>query len=203
MVDQRARTAGGPTSTAPGPGLARPAARPRHGRARSAALIAQLVDERRSGPRECLAGSRSSGGARRARRAMPGVLPGRRRRVGRRRAVRPPRRVRRRRRGRRRGRESGRAGALGSAPKLASRVDDGVARVHQHGRAHVDHEPAGVRTCEFGPAARWPCNATTSSPAAGASRRRWAADRSGVHAAAWNRCTAATADAVRAGGPWA
>jgi hypothetical protein len=46
--------------------------------------------------------------------------------------------------------------ALGAelAHELRSRIElgDGTLGVHQHGFAHVDHEPDGRRKCEFGPA---------------------------------------------------
>ena len=82
-----------------------------------------------------------------------------------------------------------------------SRVDDGVARVHQHGRAHVDHEPAGVRTCEFGPAR--PLAVQRHDVVAGRRRLEETLGRriDPVFTPPWNRCTAAAAEAVRAGGP--
>ncbi|MET0460840.1 MAG: hypothetical protein ABW195_16430 [Ilumatobacteraceae bacterium] len=84
--------------------------------------------------------------------------------------------------------------------RLVARVDDGSARVHQHGLAHVDHEPGGQRKCEFG-AAR-PFAAQRDDIVGG---RRRLEDTLGraidpVFTPPWNRCTTATADAALAAG---
>lgn len=83
--------------------------------------------------------------------------------------------------------------------RLAELVTAGLVRVHQHGRAHVNHEPTG-RACEFGPS-RTP-GEQLHDVAAG---RSLLEDRLGravepVFTPPWNRCTRATADAVVAAG---
>jgi peptidoglycan/xylan/chitin deacetylase (PgdA/CDA1 family) len=69
------------------------------------------------------------------------------------------------------------------------------ARVHQHGWAHVDHEPAG-RRCEFGPSR--PRAAQLEDIAAGAARLE---ELLGPHVEPiftppWNRCTEVTAECL-------
>ena len=87
---------------------------------------------------------------------------------------------------------------LRSARGLRARVADGVARVHQHGWSHTNHEPTG-RKCEFGPGR----SAATQAADVIAGRERLEA-RLGpidpVFTPPWNRCTAATADAALAAG---
>jgi peptidoglycan/xylan/chitin deacetylase (PgdA/CDA1 family) len=68
-------------------------------------------------------------------------------------------------------------------------------RLHQHGLAHVDHEPAG-RRCEFGPARDLAAQA--ADIAAG---RRVLLDAFGdrldpVFTPPWNRCTSSTGEAL-------
>jgi hypothetical protein len=82
---------------------------------------------------------------------------------------------------------------------LAQRAAAGLVRVHQHGRAHVNHEPTG-RACEFGPS-RSPGDQLLDVAAG----RSMLEDRLGrsvdpVFTPPWNRCTPAIADAVLAAG---
>jgi hypothetical protein len=87
------------------------------------------------------------------------------------------------------------------SPALARILDErrGTVRVHQHGLAHVNHEPAG-RKCEFGPAR--PADVQLADILAG--RRllleRLAAEPDPIFTPPWNRCTADTARAVRDAG---
>jgi hypothetical protein len=83
--------------------------------------------------------------------------------------------------------------------ELAGRAAAGLVRVHQHGRTHVNHEPAG-RACEFGPS-RFPRRQALDV----IEGREMLEDRLGravepVFTPPWNRCTPATADAALAGG---
>jgi hypothetical protein len=75
----------------------------------------------------------------------------------------------------------------------------GTVRVHQHGLAHVNHEPAG-RKCEFGPARQ--ADVQLADILAG--RRllldRLEAEPDPIFTPPWNRCTADTARAVRDAG---
>ena len=84
------------------------------------------------------------------------------------------------------------------ARELRARVADGVARVHQHGWSHANHEPTG-RKCEFGPAR----SAADQSADVAAGRARLE-DLFGaidpVFTPPWNRCSAATGEAVLAAG---
>jgi len=83
--------------------------------------------------------------------------------------------------------------------QLSSRAADGSVRLHQHGRAHANHEVAG-RRCEFGPARAAPAQA--ADVAAGRARLEDVLGRpvEPVFTPPWNRCTRATADAVLAAG---
>jgi peptidoglycan/xylan/chitin deacetylase (PgdA/CDA1 family) len=86
-----------------------------------------------------------------------------------------------------------------SARALAARAADGRVRLHQHGLVHLDHEPVG-RKCEFGTAR----DAATQHADIGAGRRILL-DAFGdlldpVFTPPWNRCTAATGDALVAHG---
>jgi hypothetical protein len=89
--------------------------------------------------------------------------------------------------------------SVSCARELAARAGGGSVRVHQHGRAHTNHEVSG-RSCEFGPAR---CAAAQAADvAAGRARLE---DRLGravdpVFTPPWNRCTRDTADAVIAAG---
>lgn len=81
------------------------------------------------------------------------------------------------------------------ARELAARAAAGGARLHQHGFAHVNHEPAG-RKCEFGEAR---CEADQAADVAAG--RRLLLDALGdlvdpVFTPPWNRCTPATAAAL-------
>lgn len=72
---------------------------------------------------------------------------------------------------------------------------DGVVRAHQHGFAHVNHEPTG-RKCEFGPA-----RGAAHQRADIRFGRRRLLDLLGdavdpIFTPPWNRCTQATADAL-------
>jgi hypothetical protein len=108
----------------------------------------------------------------------PGVLPRRRRRLGRRAAARAARRLR-------------PARDAGLAAELAARP----VGLHQHGLAHVNHEREG-RKCEFGPAR----HAAAQSGDIGAGRERLAAllgDRvDPIFTPPWNRCTADTGECL-------
>ena len=84
------------------------------------------------------------------------------------------------------------------SPALARVLDDrrGTVGVHQHGLAHVNHEPTG-RKCEFGPAR--PADVQLADVLAG---RRLLLERLDVEpdpvfTPPWNRCTGDTAQAVR------
>ena len=79
--------------------------------------------------------------------------------------------------------------------ELTVRARAGGVHLHQHGYAHVNHEPVG-RTCEFGPAR--PYEAQSGDITRGAAIL---ADAFGdlvapVFTPPWNRCTAVTADAL-------
>lgn len=81
------------------------------------------------------------------------------------------------------------------ARELAARAAGGRVRLHQHGYAHVDHEPTG-RKCEFGEA-----RGAADQAADIAAGRAVLLDALGdvvdpVFTPPWNRCTAATAAAL-------
>ena len=87
------------------------------------------------------------------------------------------------------------------ASELRSRVEAAPERlaVHQHGFAHLNHEPEG-RKCEFGPSR--PREVQQREIESG---RRLLADVHGLPASdiftpPWNRCTEATGEALRAAG---
>jgi peptidoglycan/xylan/chitin deacetylase (PgdA/CDA1 family) len=85
------------------------------------------------------------------------------------------------------------------ARSLAARAAGGVVRLHQHGLAHVNHEPAG-RKCEFGLSRD--LGAQLADISAG---RDLLLDAFGdlvdpVFTPPWNRCSADTGAAVRAAG---
>ncbi len=75
--------------------------------------------------------------------------------------------------------------------RRAAGRSDSALRLHQHGYAHTDHEPAG-RKCEFGPAR----SRAAPAPDIAAGRERLAALLGDavdpVFTPPWNRCTAAT-----------
>jgi len=82
------------------------------------------------------------------------------------------------------------------ADELRRRVDAGGVRVHQHGLAHVNHEPTG-RKHEFGPMR----DAVRQAEDVAAGRRLmldWFGDASvdPVFTPPWNRCTTRTAVAL-------
>jgi hypothetical protein len=87
--------------------------------------------------------------------------------------------------------------ALGvpAARELRRRIERSGGRlgVHQHGYAHANHEPAGARKCEFGPARSR--DAQLRDIAAGRTRLALLLDHvvEPVFTPPWNRCTAATA----------
>ena len=72
------------------------------------------------------------------------------------------------------------AGARGAAA--------GCVHVHQHGFAHVNHEPAG-RKCEFGPARSAEPQAADIARGAGAARTPVGELVEPVFTPPWNRCT--------------
>lgn len=85
--------------------------------------------------------------------------------------------------------------------RLRSRVTaaHGLVAVHQHGFAHLNHEPEG-RKCEFGPA-----RAREQQRRDIEAGRRLLEEALGLHAGdiftpPWNRCTEATGEALRASG---
>jgi peptidoglycan/xylan/chitin deacetylase (PgdA/CDA1 family) len=82
-----------------------------------------------------------------------------------------------------------------AARELRGRVDASDARLglHQHGYAHLNHEPSGQRKCEFGPARS---HDTQRRDIAGGRDRLAALLGSVVEpifTPPWNRCTATTA----------
>lgn len=87
----------------------------------------------------------------------------------------------------------------GLAALLNDCVEAGVARVHQHGRAHTNHESEG-RKCEFGAARSY--SEQLSDIAGGQAKLRAAfGDRFDlVFTPPWNRCVEVTADALVACG---
>lgn len=86
------------------------------------------------------------------------------------------------------------------ARELGRRAWSGRVRLHQHGFAHVNHEPAG-RRCEFGPARS--AEAQAADVAAGRERLAGAFGDlvDPVFTPPWNRCTATTAAVLAARGP--
>lgn len=85
------------------------------------------------------------------------------------------------------------------AAELAVRARSGGVHLHQHGFAHVNHEPVG-RKCEFGPSR--PYEAQAADIARG---REVLGDAFGdlldpVFTPPWNRCTSDTAAALAANG---
>lgn len=87
----------------------------------------------------------------------------------------------------------------GLAAALSPRAERGAIGLHQHGCAHLNHEPAG-RKCEFGPARTF---------AEQVADLRTGRDRLAAHfgdlvdpifTPPWNRCTPATAAAVSTAG---
>ena len=81
-----------------------------------------------------------------------------------------------------------------AAGGLRRRIErsDGRLGVHQHGYAHANHEPAGVRKCEFGPARSRA--AQLRDIAAGRTRLALMLGPvvEPIFTPPWNRCTAAT-----------
>jgi peptidoglycan/xylan/chitin deacetylase (PgdA/CDA1 family) len=80
-------------------------------------------------------------------------------------------------------------------PRLARELLARGVAVHQHGWAHVDHEPTG-RKCEFGPSR--PRAEQLADIAAGAARLRDVAEPLlvPIFTPPWNRCTSATAECL-------
>jgi hypothetical protein len=81
-----------------------------------------------------------------------------------------------------------------AARELLDRIERSGGRlgVHQHGYAHVNHEPSGERKCEFGPSRRREDQLRDI-----ASGREWLDALLGpalepIFTPPWNRCTAAT-----------
>ena len=129
-----------------------------------------------------------------AREPVDGLLPRRRRRLGRRRACSrcSTRFARARAAARPRG-HPGRAGRGRWRRELAARPGVGL---HQHGLAHANHEREG-RKCEFGPSrdARRAARAT-SRPAASGCASCSATGVDPIFTPPWNRCTPDTGDAL-------
>jgi hypothetical protein len=90
----------------------------------------------------------------------------------------------------------------GLAASLRARMEGGpgLLAVHQHGFAHLNHEPEGRRKCEFGEARGWALQQSDIE-----SGRRVLCDLFGrpvspVFTPPWNRCTAVTGECLlRAG----
>ena len=85
------------------------------------------------------------------------------------------------------------------ARRLAGRAADGLVHVHQHGLAHTNHEPAG-RKCEFGLSRGRALQAADVRAGRDLLEDRLGRPIDAVFTPPWNRCSAATADAVLAAG---
>jgi hypothetical protein len=77
-------------------------------------------------------------------------------------------------------------------PRLARELLAREVAVHQHGWAHVDHEPAG-RKCEFGPSRPRALQLADIAQGAGRLRDLLGPLVAPIFTPPWNRCTAATA----------
>jgi hypothetical protein len=81
--------------------------------------------------------------------------------------------------------------------ELRRRVDGSGGRlnVHQHGLAHTNHEPDG-RKCEFGPSRPLPQQRADITVGRRMLEDLLGAPASGIFTPPWNRCSAATAEAL-------
>lgn len=87
--------------------------------------------------------------------------------------------------------------ALGDelAGLLIDRIAEGVARVHQHGRAHTNHEPEG-RKCEFGATRSYAQQLDDIASGQARMRAAFGDCLDAVFTPPWNRCVEATAEAL-------
>jgi peptidoglycan/xylan/chitin deacetylase (PgdA/CDA1 family) len=75
------------------------------------------------------------------------------------------------------------------------RVEHPAIGLHQHGYAHVNHEPDGERKCEFGPSR--PLSRQLADIVAGRERlQSMLGDSDPIFTPPWNRCSAAAAEAL-------
>ena len=81
------------------------------------------------------------------------------------------------------------------AAELAVRARAGGVHLHQHGYAHVNHEPVG-RKCEFGPSRPYQAQAADIARGAEILRDAFGDLVEPIFTPPWNRCTAETADAL-------
>ena len=79
--------------------------------------------------------------------------------------------------------------------ELTVRARAGGVHLHQHGLAHVNHEPSG-RTCEFGPARSYEAQAADITRGAAILADAFGGLVAPVFTPPWNRCTAVTADVL-------
>ena len=79
--------------------------------------------------------------------------------------------------------------------ELTVRAHAGGVHLHQHGFAHVNHEPTG-RKCEFGPARSYEDQAADIARGAAILGDAFAELVEPVFTPPWNRCTAVTADVL-------
>jgi peptidoglycan/xylan/chitin deacetylase (PgdA/CDA1 family) len=81
------------------------------------------------------------------------------------------------------------------AAELAVRARAGGVHLHQHGYAHVNHEPVG-RKCEFGPSRPYQAQAADIARGAEILGDAFGDLVEPIFTPPWNRCTAETADAL-------
>ena len=81
------------------------------------------------------------------------------------------------------------------AAELTVRARAGAVRLHQHGYAHVNHEPAG-RKCEFGPSRPYDAQAADITRGAAILADAFGDVVEPAFTPPWNRCTAVTADVL-------
>lgn len=84
------------------------------------------------------------------------------------------------------------------AAQLRRRCAQQPLGMHQHGYAHINHEPTG-RKCEFGPA-RSAAQQTGDVLAGQLRLRALLGSIDAIFTPPWNRCSQATVEALRAGG---
>ena len=85
------------------------------------------------------------------------------------------------------------------AAELTVRARAGGVHLHQHGWAHVNHEPVG-RKCEFGPSRPYEAQAADVGRGQDLLRDAFGALLDPVFTPPWNRCTSDTAAALAAHG---
>jgi peptidoglycan/xylan/chitin deacetylase (PgdA/CDA1 family) len=85
------------------------------------------------------------------------------------------------------------------AAELTVRARAGGVRLHQHGWAHVNHEPVG-RKCEFGPSRDLPAQEADVARGQAVLRDAFGGLLDPVFTPPWNRCTADTVAALAANG---